>query len=111
MPRTVIVARPQRTVPRPPSGRLQLEPPPEPERVVPTGPVQRLLPVVMLAGSVVYALYDSGTLTTPDPHTSTTIETWANWAPTVVALVIAMKFTKTYPDRYRARMEAAQRQS
>ncbi|MGE0297250.1 type VII secretion protein EccCa [Pseudonocardia sp.] len=52
MPRTVVVARPPRAVPRPPSGRLQLEPPPEPERVVPTGLVQRLLPVVMIAGSL-----------------------------------------------------------
>jgi len=60
----------------------------------------------MLAGSVVYALYASGMLTTPDPRTSEQIETWANWAPTVAALVIAMKFTKAYPDRYRARMAA-----
>jgi hypothetical protein len=63
----------------------------------------------MLAGSVVFGLYASGTLTTPDPKTAESIETWANWAPTVVALVVAMKFTKAYPDRYRARMEAAAR--
>jgi hypothetical protein len=63
----------------------------------------------MLLGSVVHALYASGTLTTPDPKASEHVETWANWVPTVVALVVAMQFTKAYPDRYRARLEAAAR--
>jgi hypothetical protein len=61
----------------------------------------------MLAGSIVYALYASGALTTGDPRTSEQIETWATWAPTVVALTVAMKLTKAYPDRYRARMAAS----
>jgi hypothetical protein len=63
----------------------------------------------MLIGSVVHALYASGTFMTPDPKMSENVETWANWVPTVLALVVAMKFTKAYPDRYRARMEAAAR--
>jgi hypothetical protein len=46
---------------------------------------------------------------TPNPTMSEHVETWANWVPTVLALVVAMKFTKAYPDRYRARMEAAAR--
>lgn len=35
-----------------PGGELTLEPPPEPERVVPAGVLQRMLPLVMLIGSV-----------------------------------------------------------
>ncbi|TQM35210.1 type VII secretion protein EccCa [Pseudonocardia cypriaca] len=38
--------------PRMPGGELTLEPPPEPERVVPAGVLQRMLPLVMLVGSV-----------------------------------------------------------
>lgn len=40
------------TPPRMPGGELTLEPPPEPERVVPPGVLQRVLPLAMLAGSV-----------------------------------------------------------
>ncbi|MGQ0572998.1 MAG: type VII secretion protein EccCa [Pseudonocardia sp.] len=50
--RTVTVPRPPRAVPRVPSGQLALEPPPEPERVVPGGVLMKLLPVVMIAGSI-----------------------------------------------------------
>nr|WP_211177741.1 type VII secretion protein EccCa [Pseudonocardia acidicola] len=39
-------------MPRTPGGELTLEPPPEPERIIPTGVLPRLLPVVMLLGSV-----------------------------------------------------------
>jgi S-DNA-T family DNA segregation ATPase FtsK/SpoIIIE len=35
-----------------PGGELPLEPPPEPERIVPAGALQRMLPLVMLVGSV-----------------------------------------------------------
>ncbi len=38
--------------PRMPGGELTLEPPPEPERIVPAGVLQRMLPLVMLVGSV-----------------------------------------------------------
>jgi DNA segregation ATPase FtsK/SpoIIIE, S-DNA-T family len=50
---TVVGAgRPRRVPPRMPGGELTLEPPPEPERVVPAGVLARLLPFVMLLGSV-----------------------------------------------------------
>jgi DNA segregation ATPase FtsK/SpoIIIE, S-DNA-T family len=49
---TVGVVRPRRDAPRMPGGDLQLEPPPEPERVVPAAVLTRLLPLVMLLGSV-----------------------------------------------------------
>ncbi|NMH92296.1 hypothetical protein HF519_12080, partial [Pseudonocardia bannensis] len=49
---TVGVPRSRRTLPRTPGGELTLEPPPEPERIVPAGVLARLLPMVMLAGSV-----------------------------------------------------------
>ncbi|MBW0105529.1 type VII secretion protein EccCa [Pseudonocardia sp. KRD291] len=52
MSSTVGVPRPRRTVPRTPGGELVLEPPPEPERVVPGGLVGRLLPLVMVVGSL-----------------------------------------------------------
>ena len=45
----VAPAAPRRP-PRMPGGELALEPPPEPERVVPAGMLMRLLPVVMLLG-------------------------------------------------------------
>ena len=49
---TVAVARTDR-VPAPvPGGELVLEPPPEPERVVPTGLLARLLPLVMVLASI-----------------------------------------------------------
>jgi DNA segregation ATPase FtsK/SpoIIIE, S-DNA-T family len=49
---TVEVTRPPRTPSLLPGGELLVEPPPEPERSVPTGVLARLLPVVMLLGSV-----------------------------------------------------------
>ena len=49
---TVEVPRPPRTVPRLPGGELTVEPPPEPERPVPPALLARLLPAVMLLGSV-----------------------------------------------------------
>jgi S-DNA-T family DNA segregation ATPase FtsK/SpoIIIE len=51
---TVEVSRPRRAVPRSPGGELALEPPPEPERPVPPGILARLLPAVMLLGSVAF---------------------------------------------------------
>ena len=51
-PCTVEVARPPRAAPRLPVGELVVEPPPEPERLVPGGALARLLPLVMLLGSV-----------------------------------------------------------
>src|SRR5687767_13440708 len=45
-------SRPRRVLPRMPGGELTLEPPPEPERMVPAGVLQRMLPLVMLLGSV-----------------------------------------------------------
>src|SRR5437764_3505546 len=44
--------RPRPAPPRMPGGELTLEPPPEPERIVPAGVLQRMLPLVMLVGSV-----------------------------------------------------------
>jgi S-DNA-T family DNA segregation ATPase FtsK/SpoIIIE len=49
---TVAVARVDRVQPAMPGGELVLEPPPEPERVVPPGLVARLLPIVMVLASV-----------------------------------------------------------
>jgi S-DNA-T family DNA segregation ATPase FtsK/SpoIIIE len=49
---TVEVARPTRELPPPPAGELALQAPPEPEKVVPGGVLMRLLPLVMLAGSL-----------------------------------------------------------
>ncbi|MCO1654933.1 type VII secretion protein EccCa [Pseudonocardia humida] len=49
---TVAVPRTDRVPPAMPGGELVLEPPPEPERVVPSGLLLRLLPVVMLLASV-----------------------------------------------------------
>ncbi|GAA1188387.1 type VII secretion protein EccCa [Pseudonocardia alaniniphila] len=49
---TVGVVRRRRLPLRMPGGELTLEPPPEPERIVPAGVPARLLPVVMLLGSV-----------------------------------------------------------
>jgi DNA segregation ATPase FtsK/SpoIIIE, S-DNA-T family len=46
------MSRPRREPPRMPGGELTLEPPPEPERIVPAGVLQRMLPLVMLLGSV-----------------------------------------------------------
>ena len=51
---TVEVPRPPRTAPRLPGGELTVEPPPEPERPVPTSLLARLLPAVMLLGSVAF---------------------------------------------------------
>jgi S-DNA-T family DNA segregation ATPase FtsK/SpoIIIE len=49
---TVVVAGQPRALPRLPGGELVVEPPPEPERAVPTGLLARLLPAVMLLGSI-----------------------------------------------------------
>lgn len=49
---TVVAVRPPRVVPRAPGGELVVEPPPEPERWVPAGVLTRLLPAVLLLGSV-----------------------------------------------------------
>ncbi len=49
---TVEVVRAPRIPPRPPAGELLVEPPPEPERMVPLSVFARLLPAVMLFGSV-----------------------------------------------------------
>ncbi|GAA4868503.1 type VII secretion protein EccCa [Pseudonocardia benzenivorans] len=49
---TIAIVRPRRSTPRMPAGELVLEPPPEPERVVPGGLAGRLLPVVMVVGSI-----------------------------------------------------------
>ncbi len=46
------MSQPRPAPPRMPGGELTLEPPPEPERMVPAGLLQRLLPLVMLLGSV-----------------------------------------------------------
>jgi S-DNA-T family DNA segregation ATPase FtsK/SpoIIIE len=48
----VSTGRPRPAPPRMPGGELTLEPPPEPERIVPAGVLQRMLPLVMLVGSV-----------------------------------------------------------
>lgn len=49
---TIGVPRLRRTVLRSPAGELVVEPPPEPEKVVPAGALTRLLPAVMLLGAV-----------------------------------------------------------
>lgn len=49
---TIGVVRPRRTAPGTPAGELMLEPPPEPERMVPAAMLTRLLPLVMLLASV-----------------------------------------------------------
>jgi ESX secretion system protein EccC len=49
---TVAVTRADRVLPAMPGGELVLEPPPEPERVVPAGLVARLLPIVMVLASI-----------------------------------------------------------
>jgi DNA segregation ATPase FtsK/SpoIIIE, S-DNA-T family len=46
------MSQPRPAPPRMPGGELTLEPPPEPEKMVPGGLLQRLLPLVMLLGSV-----------------------------------------------------------
>lgn len=49
---TVAVARAERDVPPMPGGELVLEPPPEPERVVPGGLLAKLLPLVMVLAAI-----------------------------------------------------------
>ncbi|WP_245773698.1 type VII secretion protein EccCa, partial [Pseudonocardia ammonioxydans] len=53
---TVGVRRPRRSVPEMPGGELVLEPPPEPERPVPGGLAGRLLPLVMIVGSLLFVV-------------------------------------------------------
>ncbi len=62
---TVEVRRSPRAVPRTPGGELVLEPPPEPERPVPAGLLARLLPAVVLLGSVGFVAYAA--FVRPDP--------------------------------------------
>ncbi|MBP2365826.1 type VII secretion protein EccCa [Pseudonocardia parietis] len=57
---TVGVRRPRRVVPEMPGGELVLEPPPEPERPVPGGLAARLLPLVMIAGSLLFVVFGRG---------------------------------------------------
>jgi S-DNA-T family DNA segregation ATPase FtsK/SpoIIIE len=54
---TVEVPAPRRRVPLPPGGELAVEPPPEPERPVPPGVLARLLPGVMLLGSIAFVVW------------------------------------------------------
>ena len=49
---TLGVARPRRHPPLMPGGELALQAPPEPEKLVPAGILMRLLPLVMLVGSL-----------------------------------------------------------
>jgi len=49
---SVVIRAPRIPPPRLPGGELQLEPPPEPARVVPSGPMSKLLPAAMLLGSL-----------------------------------------------------------
>ncbi|WP_219418452.1 type VII secretion protein EccCa [Pseudonocardia nigra] len=53
---TVGVVRPRRVPQRMPGGEIVLEPPPEPERVVPPGVLSRLLPAGMLLASLGFIL-------------------------------------------------------
>ncbi|MCB1006471.1 MAG: hypothetical protein R2699_16500 [Acidimicrobiales bacterium] len=58
----------------------------------------------MFVGAIVVALLQSGDIVT-DPQTQKSIESWANWGVTIVALVVAMKFTGWYPDAYKERQQ------
>ena len=51
---TVELTRALRIVPRMPGGELTLEPPPEPDKPVPPGVLARVLPAVLLVGSVAF---------------------------------------------------------
>ncbi|MFP5019842.1 type VII secretion protein EccCa [Pseudonocardia phyllosphaerae] len=57
---TIGVRRPRRAVPELPAGDLVIEPPPEPERPVPAGPLQRLLPLAMVGGSLLFVVVGHG---------------------------------------------------
>ncbi|ANY10088.1 type VII secretion protein EccCa [Pseudonocardia sp. HH130630-07] len=61
---TIGLRRPRRTVPEPPGGELVLEPPPEPERPVPGGLAQRLLPLVMIGGALLFVVLGRGEAST-----------------------------------------------
>ncbi|MFP5069740.1 type VII secretion protein EccCa [Pseudonocardia nantongensis] len=61
---TVPVRRPRRVLPEAPGGELVLEPPPEPERPVPGGLLQRLLPLVMVAGALLFVVFGRGDTST-----------------------------------------------
>ncbi|TCK20367.1 type VII secretion protein EccCa [Pseudonocardia endophytica] len=56
MSSTVGLRRPRRNVPQVPGGEVVLEAPPEPERMVPAGMMHRLLPLVMVVGSLAFVL-------------------------------------------------------
>ncbi|GAA1401333.1 type VII secretion protein EccC [Pseudonocardia kongjuensis] len=57
---TIGLRRPRRTVPEMPGGELVPEPPPEPERPVPGGLAQRLLPLAMVGGAVLFVVLGRG---------------------------------------------------
>lgn len=61
---TVGMRRPRRSVPELPGGELVLEPPPEPERPVPGGLVQRLLPLAMVGGALLFVVLGRGDTST-----------------------------------------------
>lgn len=58
----------------------------------------------MAVGAAVNALLQSGEVVVASAHT---VEAWANWGVTVIALVGAFKFTAWYPDAYLAKIGAA----
>ncbi|MFC4942755.1 type VII secretion protein EccCa [Pseudonocardia sp. GCM10023141] len=57
---TVGVVRPRRVPPRSPVGELALEPPPEPERLVPSGVLAKMLPLLMMLGAVGFVVASPG---------------------------------------------------
>jgi S-DNA-T family DNA segregation ATPase FtsK/SpoIIIE len=52
VPSTIAVRRARREVPPTPAGELPVEPPPEPERIVPGGILNRLIPAATMLGSI-----------------------------------------------------------
>ncbi|MEK6442691.1 hypothetical protein WBK50_28005 [Pseudonocardia sp. T1-2H] len=52
VPSTIAVRRARREVPPMPTGELPVEPPPEPERIVPGGILNRLIPAATMLGSI-----------------------------------------------------------
>jgi hypothetical protein len=61
-----------------------------------------LAALAMTIGSAVDTAYSTG-IVASTPQTAKNVESWANWGVTVIALVVAMKFTGWYPDAYMAR--------
>ena len=58
----------------------------------------------MTIGAAVDSLYSTGVIVTSAKNAKN-VETWANWGVTIIALVIAMKFTAWYPDAYMERKQ------